>query len=167
LIDRGYKSVGLVYRPIPETHYEEMHEGYIKAMQEAGRAIDERYVFQCGAQDRGPAYQWADQLIKQKTELPEALFVTGDNIATGMIKRFTEAGIRVPEDLAVVGFGDEDEPFFVSLTTVAQPAADKGKKAAEYLLDAIEKPEKADRKWFYCFEPELIIRDTSTRLVDS
>ena len=90
--------------------------------------------------------------------LPEALFITADLLAYGMVKRFREAGIRIPEDLAVVGFGDEIEPFFADLTTIRQPGIEKGVKAGELLMNAINTSTKDQENQFYIFEPELITR---------
>lgn len=161
LTDAGYDTIGCVHRPAEVLHSEEMYQGYLRALREAGRVLDRQFDFEEPCHEHDEGYAFADRLLKEKTRLPRALFVTSDLAAAGMIKRFGEAGIKVPDDLAMVGFGNDEDPFYCPLTTVVQPAMGKGMKAAEYLVDAIENPDKADKKWFYCFEPELIIRQTT------
>ncbi|HVI09572.1 MAG TPA: substrate-binding domain-containing protein, partial [Candidatus Binatia bacterium] len=92
-----------------------------------------------------------------------ALFAYNDISAIGSIAAFQEAGLRVPEDLSVVGFDDIQSATYVNppLTTVRQPLQEMGEIAARTLLDRIasrlkDVPEIA-------VEPELVVRKSTAR----
>lgn len=89
---------------------------------------------------------------------PDAVVAGNDLHAIGIIAALTSAGVRVPEDVAVVGY--DDIPFAavaaVPLTTVRQPIADIGTAAAQLLLDEIAEPGRAPRA--VVLAPELVVR---------
>jgi DNA-binding LacI/PurR family transcriptional regulator len=66
---------------------------------------------------------------------PTAVFAQSDEMAIGALEAAREAGLRVPDDISIVGFDDHDMAAFASLTTVAQPALQQGETAAMLLLD--------------------------------
>jgi DNA-binding LacI/PurR family transcriptional regulator len=162
LLDQGYRTIGCIRRGREYLHAAEMYQGYLQTMKAHGLKIDERFIFTCPAPRREEAYEWADRLLKEKPQLPEALVITGDPQAEGIVKRFREAGIQIPGDLAVVGFGNAADPYHFPLTTIYQPSEEKGEKAAEMMLGLLDQPGK-EGKPFYCFEPELIVRETSLK----
>ena len=71
---------------------------------------------------------------------PDAVFCANDQIAIGALHAAAELGLSVPEDLGITGFDDVEAAAYVrpALTTVANPAADYGRLAAELILDRIE-----------------------------
>ena len=73
-------------------------------------------------------------------EPPTAIFAFNDNIAIGALRVARERGLRVPEDLSVVGFDDSEQAAIVTpaLTTVRQPLAEMGRMAVSLLLRLIE-----------------------------
>jgi DNA-binding LacI/PurR family transcriptional regulator len=91
-----------------------------------------------------------------------ALFAFNDISAVGAIRALREAGLKIPEDVSVVGFDDIQNAAFQnpSLTTVRQPLREMGRVAAEILLKRINRPgfNFHDR---YTVEPELIVRETT------
>jgi DNA-binding LacI/PurR family transcriptional regulator len=93
-----------------------------------------------------------------------ALFAFNDIAAIGAIRALHEAGIRVPEDVSVVGFDDVGSaPFRTpSLTTIRQPLREMGKIAAESLLKRIDNP-KAHYPARVMMQPELVIRESTAR----
>jgi DNA-binding LacI/PurR family transcriptional regulator len=70
-------------------------------------------------------------------ELPTAIFAESDEMAFGALRTLRRAGLRVPEDISLVGFDDHEFASVVDLTTVAQPVHDIGEIAATLLLEAI------------------------------
>jgi LacI family transcriptional regulator len=87
------------------------------------------------------------------------MFITHDAIAYGMMKRLTEAGLRIPEDLAMVGFGDLIPQRFITtdLTSLNQPGYEKGFKAGEMLVQRLEgKAGKKNRN--VLLDPPLVVR---------
>lgn len=111
--------------------------------------------FQCG-------YAEAKRLLAEG-ELPEAIFFATDMAAFGAWKAFREAGVRVPEDISLVGFDDENPAFCgydcPAVTTVRQPLRRAGATAAERLIALIEQPEIGRRQTM--LPTELVLRNSS------
>jgi LacI family transcriptional regulator len=93
-----------------------------------------------------------------------ALFAFNDIAAFGAIRALHEAGLRVPDDVSVIGFDDVlSAPFGIpSLTTIRQPLRDMGKAGAETLLNRINHP-KAHHPQHVMVQPELVIRESTGR----
>ena len=91
-------------------------------------------------------------------EPPTAVFVASDLMAAGLIKAAHSQGVRVPEDLAVVGFDDTRMAEWLSppLTTVQQPILDLGRQAAQMLLDRLEGRSRQPRG--VLISPRLVVR---------
>ncbi len=94
-----------------------------------------------------------------------ALFAFNDIAAIGAIRALHEAGLRVPDDVSVIGFDDVlSAPFGIpSLTTIRQPLRDMGKMGAECLLNRINHP-KAPCPPQVIVEPELVIRESTAKV---
>ena len=81
-----------------------------------------------------------DEFLGRK-DLPTAIFCESDEMAFGVIKSIRKRGLRVPEDISVIGFDDHEFSAIMGLTTVGQPPRFLGQLAASQILTAIEKPE--------------------------
>jgi LacI family transcriptional regulator len=92
-----------------------------------------------------------------------AVFCFNDIAAIGAIRALTEAGLRVPADVSVVGFDDIQSAAFCtpSLTTVRQPLNEMGKRGARILLERIADPEKTELVDEVVIEPELVVREST------
>lgn len=92
--------------------------------------------------------------------LPEAVFVSNDQMALGLLRAFSDRGVRVPDDVAVVGFDDLEGTAFYSpsLTTVRQPFTVLGSLAVEVLTDAIAGNDPAETSTIV---PTLVVRESS------
>jgi LacI family transcriptional regulator len=105
--------------------------GYKRALRDRGIPIDEKLISPANFRESG-AYVAAKRLIPVK---PEAVFVASDLMARSAARAFKEAGLRIPEDIAMVGF--DDLPPAVSeaplLTTIRQPIIEIGYQAVEML----------------------------------
>lgn len=130
--------------------------GYREALIEAGMNVDEENI-RYGEFTYESGNKMVSQLI-EKNNLPSAIFAANDLIAIGAINQLREAGLKVPEDVAVVGF---DNIWITSnidppLTTVVQPAFNMGVHGIKLLLNRIENPsiEIVEK----VFEPVLEIR---------
>jgi LacI family transcriptional regulator len=95
--------------------------------------------------------------------LPTAVFCTNDQLAIGVIRGLTAHGVRVPEEVAVVGYGDlaiaADAP--IPLTTVDQPKFALGNAAVEMLLTEIHEKDDAHHHTSNVFRPTLVIRESA------
>lgn len=127
-----------------------------------GVTIDADLTIQIDADDPTPmlGYPFARQLLARGKPFT-ALFAYNDISAMGAIRALREQGLRVPEDVSVVGFDDIPGAAFHSpgLTTVRQPLNRMGEVAAQSLLDRIEV--KKDLPPDIAIEPELIVREST------
>ena len=107
-------------------------------------------------------YPFAMQLLERRVPFT-ALFAYNDLSALGAIRAFQETGLRVPQDISVVGFDDIRGAAYntPSLTTVRQPLTRMGMIAAQTLLERIENGEDEPRE--IAIEPELMIRESTAR----
>lgn len=161
LINLGHKKIAYIGRGLLHAHPASQRlRGYKKALADSGIPFNENLVVST-ITDQGKieeGYQTTSKLIALK-EKPTAIFAFNDLIAIGCMKALKENGVRVPEDMAVVGFDDiEIAPFLeIPLTTVRIPQYEIGKTAAMILFEKINgsNEEKCRR---ICFKPELIIR---------
>jgi DNA-binding LacI/PurR family transcriptional regulator len=113
----------------------------LQALRRAG-IQPEREFEQRGAHGREEARDMAIRLMTLSRP-PTAIFAASDNQAMGVLEAATALGLRVPEDLAVIGFDDVDVATVIGLTTVRQPLFESGILGAELLLAAIEGVDRA------------------------
>jgi len=146
-------------------------------MSSAGLRIDPAFVTQLegDAPTHEPGYLATQRLLAAQARLPRArhftaLFAFNDISAIGAIRALREAGLRVPEDVSVIGFDDVQSAAFQNpaLTTVRQPLQQMGRLAAQTILTQIENQLQArsqspapPRHINRLVEPELICRSST------
>ncbi|MBX3066305.1 MAG: LacI family DNA-binding transcriptional regulator [Anaerolineae bacterium] len=135
-------------------------DGFTRAMNDAGLQVDPRFI-KIGDFTLESGKKAARSLI-EGGELPTAIFAINDLMAIGLILTLQDAGYRVPEDVAVIGFDDIPEASIVrpALTTLAQNPRDIGEKMAEMLFERIENPNSTERR-VYESHCHLIVRDSA------
>jgi len=131
-------------------------EGYKQALQAADIPYDPALVYN-GAFSYQSGYEGAQALLPHK---PDAIFTASDTIALGAIRAINEAGLRVPEDVGVIGFDDlvEVAKSNPPLTTVRQLVQEKGAIAASMLVDMIN--DKFTEPQRVSLPTELVIRQS-------
>lgn len=133
--------------------------GYLKAMRDNGVVIDERLVVPCDTFQS--ALVETQKLIESGLKF-DSIFTVNDFTAAGAMKVLLRNGFKVPTDIAVVGFGDDQTSLMVepTLTTVNQPGFEMGKKAMEQLIRRItqSKPEPPVTE---ILKTQLIVRESS------
>ena len=156
LIDLGHRRIGYIAGPSDLTLSEYRFTGYRKALKEAGIAVDESLVVR-GAFDFESGYRAARQLLTH-SQRPTAIFACNDLMAIGAICAAVELGLRVPEDLSVIGYDDVPLASYSNppLTTIAQPIYDLGVVAASMLLERLHDPVRPARR--IVLDVELQIR---------
>jgi LacI family transcriptional regulator len=115
---------------------QERYIGYQQVLTERGIPFDPALVTM-GAFSRQSGYNGMTQLLDRKIPL-DAVFAGNDEIAQGALLAMNHAGVRVPDDVALVGFDDTTTAQELNLTTIRQPVYQRGAQAAELLLDLIE-----------------------------
>ncbi len=92
--------------------------------------------------DMAAAYSQAKTMLSL-VERPTAIFATSDLLAMGVLKAVRELGLHVPQDVAVLGFDDQDIADYLGLTTIGQSLDESGRVAVELLLSRLAQPTRA------------------------
>lgn len=143
LIALGHRRIAFVGSPADDDpfHFAAPHQcfqGYRRALDAAGIPLREEYHLR-GAYGRENAREMGRALLSLD-EPPSAVFAASDTQAIGVMEAARERGLRVPEDLSVVGYGDLRDAEYLNLTTVHQPLFESGVEAVNLLLELIEDP---------------------------
>ena len=112
------------------------HEGYLEALAEAGLEAASHWQAQADYTLEG-AYHAAKQILGNPKGAPTALFCNSDEMGFGAILAAKDLGLRVPDDVSIIGFDNHDNSEFFGLTTVDQKTREQGVQAAKVLLDAL------------------------------
>lgn len=156
LIRLGYERVGTITGPLDSTTGIDRRAGYLKALRERGRQADEQLVIE-GDFSRDSGYTAMRQLLPHK---PDAIFCASDSMAFGAIDVLHEVGLRVPDDVAIIGFDDLPPAmrFDPPLTTIRQPVRRNGMLAVEVLMELMQTGAHPPRH--IILPTELVIRAT-------
>jgi DNA-binding LacI/PurR family transcriptional regulator len=144
LIDIGRKRIGFVGFDYPMPLNVARYEAYRSVLKEAGLRINERWVV------RASMMLSPDEIIEQSLEqvfgpgqaFPNALFVQHDGLAVVLLDALRGKGIRVPDDVALIGLGDYpvSRHAGIGLSTMREPIAEIGRESAEAAMSLIAKP---------------------------
>jgi LacI family transcriptional regulator len=137
-------------------------QGYRSALTKGGLRFFPGYVMDAGYQDETGHEAMRKLLCNEPT--PDGVFCYNDPVAIGAMRAISEAGLRVPEDIAVVGAGNVHYSDFlaVPLTTVDQGTSEIGKRAANLLLERIAS-KRALRPRKVLIVPKLVMRQSTRR----
>jgi DNA-binding LacI/PurR family transcriptional regulator len=138
LLALGHRRLGFVAGPPTHASSQERLDGFRAALAAAGIPHDPGLVAP-GRNDRDSGLL-AGRLLLALAEPPTAIVANNDLEAIGVLRAAREAGVRVPDDLSVVGFDDAPPAAHAHppLTTVRQPLAEMGRRAAEMLIAWVE-----------------------------
>ena len=158
LIDLGHRRIGFITGLIGLQSAAERFEGYKAALFDHGIPLQDDYIVE-GSFRMYVGYQAAQDLLTL-AEAPTAIFAANDLSALGAMEAIRERGMRIPEDISVVGFDDipQVSAAYPKLTTVKQPLKEMGRVAVNMLLEKLENPGLAPRQ--VILETQLIIRDS-------
>ncbi|ENM3751934.1 substrate-binding domain-containing protein [Vibrio cholerae] len=158
LIESGHKEIGCITGPLIRHQAQMRYEGYKRALAEAGIAINPDWIVESDFECEG-GYQAFEKLY-QRGKLPSALFVSNDMMAMGVIQAASQRGLRVPDDLSLIGYDDVHIAKFMTpaLTTIHQPKYRLGKAAVDTLLYRLENPDTTAQ--VVQLEPTLVVRNS-------
>jgi LacI family transcriptional regulator len=162
LLKLGHRKIAIILGLKENLSSRERFMGYKKAMDDYCAQISEEMIVE-GNFKLGSGYKAAKKLIKG-SQKPNAIFCVNDVMALGALAAIQEEGLRVPEDIALIGFDDIELANLSrpSLSTVAQPKYETGKIAAELLFKQIE--DQLSPGKYYSIEPNLVIRETTLKV---
>lgn len=147
LVSTGKKKIGLMNCNTRFKYARHREKGYIKALKEAALEVNEQWMAHISSINYKLAYSTALHMLQQKNR-PDAFFACSDVFGIAIINAAKQLGLKVPEDIAVVGFDNIDIAIMSDppLTTIEQPTYQLGFQACELLLEKIKNPETTDRK---------------------
>ncbi len=163
LIDLGHRMVGMISAQSISAPALERLQGYRRALESQGMQYSESLV-KCGNNtkldgfNRDSGYEAMMEFIKMGPEMPKAFFVSSDIQALGAIAALNENGLRIPEDVALVGFDDIELARHMKLTTMRQPMFQMGVLAIERLVARMANPKM--EILHSTFSPTLIVRES-------
>lgn len=165
LIKSGYRRIGFISGPRDRSNAQDRHRGFLDAFQEHGLEPDPE-IIRYGDYTLETGYELAGELLARGGM--DALYVANERMGGGAVKRMTELGVTLREDL---GFVMWDDPFWTTLvkpniTVISQPVYTIGTTAAEMLFKRIEsRVEKedhlGDNSIKVTLEADLIVRDSA------
>jgi len=138
LIYNGFKKIYHFEGPVNLSVSKERKRGFVDAMKKHNREITERTIVTAGVfSDKGYV---AMQGLIARNDLPNAIFCFNDPTALGALKAIKEAGLKCPEDVALVGFSETDIAQLMEppLTSIEQPTFEIGVTAAQLLLEQLD-----------------------------
>jgi LacI family transcriptional regulator len=170
LASLGHERIAFFTGPLVIPDSEDRWRAIRAAASEAGLAIRPDLVFGLGVEPRDGAfpldefhregYELGKQLVERRGEF-SAIFAFNDPSAIGAMRALHEAGLRVPEDVSVIGFDDIDSAAFHNpgLTTIRQPLRRMGAIAAQSLLDHLSGGARVGAQ--VSVDPELVVRQST------
>ena len=168
LLDRGHKAIAFASLPMSRWTRMEMFKGYQSALRAAGISVSRKLVYERRPEEV-PNYSNLDleagcMIAKEflRAGCPAtAIVCINDMLAIGIIRTLMQSGVRVPEDVSVVGFDDIPfaSIFMPALTTVHCSAVEMGRLASLMLLDSFEN-EMQEAPVSMRLAPTLVVRDS-------
>jgi LacI family transcriptional regulator len=173
LVREGRRKIGMLHGPaavpfkvgtkkitVPFIDTLLKKEGFFKALRSRRISANNKWIRAAVANSEREGYRLMKKWLREK-DLPGAVVCGNDDLAFGAITALVEAGKRVPQDVAVIGFDDNDRAgtFTPPLTTVRQPLVRMGEDAVDILIRQIERPaaKPVSRKYL----PQLVLRNTA------
>ncbi|MFG2072911.1 LacI family DNA-binding transcriptional regulator [Nonomuraea maritima] len=160
LLARGARSIAYVTGPLTIRQCVERRTGAEAAMREAGLDPEGLRVVRAATMTARAGEKAAAELVAQG--LPEAVFCANDLLALGVLRALLRSGVRVPDDVALMGYDDIDfaAASTVSLSSMRQPTYQLGRIATELLLDECDNPDTHAHQHIM-FQPELVAREST------
>lgn len=159
LVKLGHRRIACITNgPLEYTSAADRLLGYRQALRQAGLSVDDALI-RYGDFDPESGYAAMQSLLEIQPK-PTAVFVASDVIAFGAMAAIRNGGLRIPDDIAVVGFDDVPMSRYVAptLTTIRLPAIEQGRHGGEMLINLIESKPVAEQRIF--LPTELIVRES-------
>tara|TARA_Y100000815_G_scaffold200502_1_gene184113 strand:- start:380 stop:1402 length:1023 start_codon:yes stop_codon:yes gene_type:complete len=165
LINTGKKRIAIIKESEYSYNSEKRYEGYLRALKENSIEIDDKIILSVDDISMRQGKRMTNVLLTLK-EKPDAIFAITDTAAIGVIKTLKKINIKIPEDIAVVGFSNSLNSLIIEpkLTTVDQPGQKIGSTAVKYLIEEINNPNEIQVNKTIEIKTNLIIRDSSFKI---
>lgn len=163
LLELGHRRIAYVGDAFPDDYGfptgELRYKGYLSALQKYEVPCNPEFIF-LGNHGEAPAHALTEQLLALP-ERPTAIFAMSDIQAVGCILAIREAGLRVPEDVSVIGFDDVQLSRYIGLTTIRQHLEESGYLGMQLLLEMVSTPDSVVPRQLPPLQ--LVVRGTTQR----
>ncbi|HEY2451574.1 MAG TPA: ribose operon transcriptional repressor RbsR [Scandinavium sp.] len=159
LIDKGYTRIACIAGPLDKTPARLRLEGYQAAMARSGLPVVAGYIITSDFEFGGGLT--AMQALLALPVPPQAVFVGNDAMAVGVYQALYQAGMNIPNDMAVVGYDDIELAAYMTppLTTIHQPKDELGELAIDVLIHRMAQPGQKQQR--VQLTPELVVRGSA------
>jgi len=163
LLELQHRRIGMIDASLTSEPARVRLEGYRQALEEHELPFDENLVrfsrnMKLDGFNREAGYEAMKELLSLGSNRPTAVFVASDVQAIGALQALREEGLRIPEDMALIGFDDIELAEHAGLSTMRQPMYEMGTLAVEILVERIKNPNAPPRHT--SFTPEIVVRET-------
>ena len=160
LIEGGARRLAFVSGPRAIRQCSDRRRGAVRAIESAGLPAESLADIVVPEMTAHGGRLAGRELLKEG--LPDAVFCANDLLALGVLRVLSQAGVRVPQDVTLIGYDDIEfsSAAAVPLSSVRQPTYQLGKIATELLLDECDDPEGHAHQQIM-FQPELVVRESS------
>ena len=163
LIEQGYKKIAILAGPQTLGISNSRLEGYKKALKKHDIKYDDELVIYCDF-NQDFAFYATEELLSSKKR-PDAIFTISDRMAIGAMLAIKKKGLKMPEEIGLVGFNNEPSLalFSPSISSVEQPSFEIGKLAGKIFIEQFLNNDFSNHKEVI-LKPKLVIRESSLRL---
>lgn len=163
LISQGYRTIGMITGPLNWRSARLRRQAWFDVLEANGLPNDNSLVVEGDWTAAGGAQQ-LHSLLQQHPEI-DAVFASNDQMALGAIQTLRKKDLRVPDDLAIIGYDDIPEASFFCppLSSIRQPMYEIGRLAVDELVNLIEalREEKEVEPRAITIKPELVVREST------
>jgi LacI family transcriptional regulator len=161
LFEKGRKRIAFIAGPEKLKISQKRYLGYAEAHKEYRLEVDESLIINCNF-TKNMGYQATKNFLKKNIQF-DGLFAINDRTCIGAVAAIKEAGLKIPEEVAVVGFNDEPTVQYLNppLTTIRQPAYEMGKEVANLFLSERNKHKINSSPVKIFLDTALIIRKST------
>ena len=167
LINQGCKRIAHITAGLEFSIYYERKQGYLAALKEHNLPVEEELIIRADAITYEEASKACTKLLQLKNP-PDGLFAPGDILGVSAVQTAKKLGVKVPEELAVIGFNNDPISSIIdpNLSTITHPAFKMGQTSAEIILKNLKNSRKKNEivKQITFLNTEVLIRESSKRI---
>ncbi len=165
LVEKGHRRIAGFFK-YDDMQGQQRYKGYLMALEEAGISVDEDIIGWFSTHTQKSLFVASSYPVLENIGKCSALVCYNDELASGMYTYLNENGIRVPQDISMVGFDDSfsNPTTKIQLTTVKHPKEKLGKKAAKMLMQMIEQGVGSVEPGPYLMDSSIVIRNSVQEL---
>lgn len=163
LYNQGKRRLGYVLNSEDISVIEDRFQGFVQGLKDCGLSLEEKWIYRVQRENE-PDYvklgQDAARYYASLSQRPDAILTAIDMIGIGCIKEFNSCGIKIPEEISIIGFDNISLGSLIDppITTIGQPIRKMGQAAAEILFSQLENRPVQNK---VVFDGKLIVRETT------